>query len=121
MAIDNVVDPATDYVPVCDICQGSVEDAGNPGGCNCPECETCGVSGDPACINTHMKWDKWPALKGQTPHAELERKRDREALAAEAAGYIKIDMVNPYCACEVQDWSNGNTHCYHCEKERKPS
>lgn len=27
--------------------------------CICPECEVCGVAGDPACINTHMPWQKW--------------------------------------------------------------
>lgn len=30
--------------------------------CKCPECEVCGVAGDPACINTHMPWIKWPAF-----------------------------------------------------------
>ena len=37
--------------------------------CNCPECEVCGVAGDPACINTHMSWSRWPALSGLTPDA----------------------------------------------------
>jgi hypothetical protein len=32
--------------------------------CTCPECEVCGVAGDPACINTHMPWSKWPSFGG---------------------------------------------------------
>ena len=37
----------------CDICNH------DPANCVCPECEVCGVAGDPSCINNHMQWAKW--------------------------------------------------------------
>lgn len=61
----------------CAICQASCD------GCNCPECEVCGVAGDPACINVHMPWSKWPTLCGLTPRAADERKQSDLALEAE--------------------------------------
>ena len=58
--------PEFDIDYPCDICH--LDPSGD---CTCPECEVCGASGDPACINTHMPWQKWPALNRSRP-AETE-------------------------------------------------
>lgn len=42
---------------ICDICGGDPE-----GSCVCPECEACGVAGDPACVGTHMPAEAWPRI-----------------------------------------------------------
>lgn len=62
-------DPPEFEEPPCAICEGSVET------CNCPECDECGVVGDPACINTHMPWKKWPALNWESPRFLIEAKK----------------------------------------------
>ena len=46
-----------DCDPLCEVC------AGYPGvSCTCPECDVCGVVGDPGCINTHMPIGLWPRI-----------------------------------------------------------
>ena len=40
----------------CEICGLSMA------ACTCPECSVCGVVGNPACIDTHMPRQMWPAL-----------------------------------------------------------
>ena len=48
--------------------------------CECPECEVCGVAGDPACINTHMEWRKW----GHFTFSPTKQEREEEAARMDA-------------------------------------
>jgi hypothetical protein len=55
--------------------------------CECPECEICGVAGDPACINTHMEWRKW----GHFVFTPTKKEREDEAKRMELEGNNILD------------------------------
>lgn len=53
--------------------------------CTCPECDVCGVIGDPACINHHMPAERWPVVRcGATTDALLPCGHPFSAIAGDA-------------------------------------
>ena len=56
-------DPPDEPIYPCPVCHYA-DDA-----CTCPEC-VCGAVGDPACVNVHMAWQRWPHFHGPPPEPE---------------------------------------------------
>ena len=73
MNFDSYYDPPEDDRP-CSICHYMDDD------CTCPECEVCGEVGNPACINAHMPWDKFPHFHFQLSEAERKAEDERERM-----------------------------------------
>lgn len=78
---DGYYDPP-EYDETCVICWRQ------PDECICPECPECGVVGDPNCINTHLKWNMFPALNGSL-WAEYDQ---RAAEAYREAQQLRIQL-----------------------------
>lgn len=87
----------------CQICGGDADNPGEPDwGCCCPECPTCGATGDPACY----EYDQGHGLKQSAQQvAGLQRLRDMEAkeraqdeaaAEAEAASYVSEQEAARY-------------------------